>query len=269
MYRQALIMAGGQGTRLRRLGQVLPKCMVPIYDQPLLLTQIAQLAKAGITEIFISIPIKYEGFFDEFLKQYSPPNNIKISCLPESTPLGATGGLAAVLPVLRGPSLIVLGDEFYEDHKPFEVVKGMTNPPDLILGAVKTTNKTKVHCSIIVDSSERITSIREKPAPADIISPWRWCGFVALTEKGLKRAIDVSKTLEPKSHIGDLLNQMLGPQISSGILQFQEFHLNINTVDQALLATLIDAQRNWQRERPKDFAALEQAVKMLFKTLDI
>ena len=51
---QALILAGGQGTRLRPLTISMPKPIVPIGNEPFLLRQIESLKAAGVTDITLS-----------------------------------------------------------------------------------------------------------------------------------------------------------------------------------------------------------------------
>ena len=48
---QAIIMAGGRGTRLMPLTKDMPKPMVPIIDKPILYYTINKLKEAGITDI--------------------------------------------------------------------------------------------------------------------------------------------------------------------------------------------------------------------------
>ena len=60
---QALILAGGQGTRLRPMTVYTPKPIVPICNRPFLLYQIETLHAAGITDITLSLsyqPAKIE-----------------------------------------------------------------------------------------------------------------------------------------------------------------------------------------------------------------
>ncbi|MGH9898208.1 MAG: nucleotidyltransferase family protein, partial [Pyrinomonadaceae bacterium] len=60
---QALILAGGKGTRLRPLTVYTPKPIVPICNRPFLLYQIEMLKRARITDITLCLsyqPLKIE-----------------------------------------------------------------------------------------------------------------------------------------------------------------------------------------------------------------
>ena len=52
---QALILAGGKGTRLRPLTVYTPKPVVPVVNRPFLLYQLDLLRNAGITDICLSL----------------------------------------------------------------------------------------------------------------------------------------------------------------------------------------------------------------------
>jgi mannose-1-phosphate guanylyltransferase / phosphomannomutase len=52
---KAVILAGGEGTRLRPLTLTLPKPVVPVVDRPFLCHQIDMLKSAGISEIVFSV----------------------------------------------------------------------------------------------------------------------------------------------------------------------------------------------------------------------
>src|SRR5438034_9987978 len=57
---QALILAGGKGTRLRPLTVYTPKPVVPICNRPFLLYQIDTLRRAGVTVITLSLSYQPE-----------------------------------------------------------------------------------------------------------------------------------------------------------------------------------------------------------------
>ena len=52
---KAVILAGGEGTRLRPLTLSLPKPVVPVVDRPFLCHQIDLLESVGITQIVFSV----------------------------------------------------------------------------------------------------------------------------------------------------------------------------------------------------------------------
>jgi NDP-sugar pyrophosphorylase family protein len=119
----AVILAGGKGTRLAPYTTVFPKPMLPIGDKPILDTIIKQLAYYGFDEIFLSV-----GYLAELLQAYfencnGMPEKVKISYVREKHPLGTAGSLS-LIPKQNEPILVMNGDtlttidyrQLVEDH---------------------------------------------------------------------------------------------------------------------------------------------------------
>src|SRR5258708_16258706 len=83
---QALILAGGKGTRLRPLTVYTPKPIVPICNRPFLLYQIDTLRRAGVTDITLSLSYQPE----KIEQQLGDGSNfgVKLKYMLAPTPLG-------------------------------------------------------------------------------------------------------------------------------------------------------------------------------------
>ncbi|HWS53085.1 MAG TPA: NDP-sugar synthase [Pyrinomonadaceae bacterium] len=105
---QALILAGGKGTRLRPLTVYTPKPVVPVCNRPFLLYQIDTLRRAGITDITLSLsyqPHKIEqqlGDGSEF--------GVRLSYTVEPQPMGTAGAYKFAEGLIREPTVILNGD---------------------------------------------------------------------------------------------------------------------------------------------------------------
>ena len=86
---RALILAGGKGTRLRPLTVYTPKPIVPIANRPFLLYQLEILAKAGITDIILSL--SYQPNKIEDLLGDGSEYGVNLSFVTEPSPLGTAG----------------------------------------------------------------------------------------------------------------------------------------------------------------------------------
>ena len=91
---RAVILAGGEGTRLRPLTLATPKPVVPVVDRPLLQHQLDLLARVGVRDIVFSVAYRPERVQTVFGDGSSVGRRILYAV--EDTPLG-TGGAAAPL----------------------------------------------------------------------------------------------------------------------------------------------------------------------------
>ena len=103
----AVLMAGGQGSRLRPLTDNTPKPMLPIGDKPLVARTIEQLRQAGVNQLFLATHYQKERFSNYFGD--GRDFGVAINYLTEEQPLGTAGALSR-LAEAEGPLLIVNGD---------------------------------------------------------------------------------------------------------------------------------------------------------------
>jgi NDP-sugar pyrophosphorylase family protein len=106
---RAVILAGGQGTRLAPYTTVIPKPLLPVGDKPILEIVCRQLAHAGMSRITLSLGYM-SGYFKTFLvQQRSLQRLIEIDYVEEEVPTGTAGSLASI-PGLEGTFLVMNGD---------------------------------------------------------------------------------------------------------------------------------------------------------------
>lgn len=107
---QAVILAGGLGTRLRPLTLEVPKPMVPVGDRPFLEHQIAMLKGCGIDAFVFLIGYLGEQIVDHFGD--GSRFGVHIQYRREQAPLGTGGALMAARDLLDETFLILYGDSF-------------------------------------------------------------------------------------------------------------------------------------------------------------
>ncbi len=105
---QALILAGGKGTRLRPLTVYTPKPIVPICNRPFLLYQIDTLRRAGITDITLSL--SYQPNKIEHLLGDGSDYGVKLKYTVEPQPMGTAGAYKFAEDVIREPTVVFNGD---------------------------------------------------------------------------------------------------------------------------------------------------------------
>jgi len=108
---KAMILAAGEGRRMRPLTDVTPKPLLEVAGKPLIEHHIARLSAAGFSEIVVNVSHLGRQLVD-FLGDGSQWQ-ISISISAEQTPLETAGGIIQALPRLGdAPFLIVNGDVF-------------------------------------------------------------------------------------------------------------------------------------------------------------
>lgn len=105
---QALILAGGKGTRLRPLTVYTPKPIVPICNRPFLLYQIDTLRRAGITNITLSL--SYQPNKIEQLLSDGSDLGVKLKYTVEPQPMGTAGAYKFAEDLIREPTVVFNGD---------------------------------------------------------------------------------------------------------------------------------------------------------------
>jgi NDP-sugar pyrophosphorylase family protein len=261
-YVKSVILAGGRGKRLRTLGQILPKCLLPVFDKPLLIHQIEQCAQAGVSEVLVSTSALFEASVRFALSQYAPPPALTVTCVAEPEPLGPILGLLSVVPWLEGKAaLVLLGDEYYEDSSPFRSLADRAAVPDLLLGVVHNSAPQRILCNVVMDEAGRILSLREKPAFDQLAGYTRWCGFTGFRAGILE---DVPRAaVEHYAHLGDLLSFLIARGSLPEALDFREIHLNLNTADDALIASLVEARRQYRQGGHPLLKSIEDTIEPL------
>src|SRR6476646_10176435 len=101
---QALILAGGKGTRLRPLTVYTPKPIVPICNRPFLLYQIDTLRRAGITDITLSL--SYQPNKIEHLLGDGSDYGVKLKYTVEPQPMGTAGAYKFAEDLIREPTVV-------------------------------------------------------------------------------------------------------------------------------------------------------------------
>lgn len=105
---QAVILVGGEGTRLRPLTYALPKPMVPIVGRPFIGWIIERLRRAGVDDVILSccyLPDVIEAHFGD-----GADFGVKLHYVLEDSPLGTAGAIKNAIGYIRGPIYVCNGD---------------------------------------------------------------------------------------------------------------------------------------------------------------
>lgn len=104
----AVIVAGGEGQRLRPLTDHVPKPMLKVGELPILENTVLRLVEAGVRKIYISVNYKAEVIEEYF--QDGSRLGVEILYLREQHKLGTAGALALMPEIPAGPCLVINGE---------------------------------------------------------------------------------------------------------------------------------------------------------------
>src|SRR5919112_6065632 len=163
---QALILAGGKGTRLRLLTVYTPKPVVPVCNRPFLLYQLDTLKRAGVTDVTLSLsyqPHKIEqqiGDGSEF--------GVRINYTVEPQPLGTAGAYKFAGDLLREPTVVFNGD-IVTDLDLRAVIRQHNERKAAATIVLAPVENPSVYGVVETEADGRVKSFSEKPS-ADQIS---------------------------------------------------------------------------------------------------
>jgi D-glycero-alpha-D-manno-heptose 1-phosphate guanylyltransferase len=156
---EAIILAGGFGTRLRTAVANLPKSMASINGRPFLEFLLDRLSTAGLDHVILSVGYMRQVIMDHFKSSYK---GLKISYAIEEEPLGTGGGVRLAMKqtnsehvlVLNGDTLFMLDiGEFSDFHS------NRKSSFSIALRHVESTNR---YGSVSVNRDGIITGFAEK-----------------------------------------------------------------------------------------------------------
>jgi D-glycero-alpha-D-manno-heptose 1-phosphate guanylyltransferase len=110
---EAIVLAGGLGTRLQEAVADVPKPMAPIAERPFLEYLLNYWADQGVDRFILSVGYKWEIIRSHFGSKYK---NATVEYSVEEKPMGTGGGVLLALNRLteKQPSLLLNGDTFFE-----------------------------------------------------------------------------------------------------------------------------------------------------------
>ncbi len=159
---KAVVLVGGEGTRLRPLTETTPKPLIPFMNRPFLHHVLDHLSAHGVGEAILSSPYLEEGFRSFLRARGGDP---AVTWITEKQPLGTSGAVAGALDLLDDTFFVLNGDiltdldlsallRFHREHD--------------ALGTIALTAVSDARPFGLVETEDdgRILAFREKPADA-------------------------------------------------------------------------------------------------------
>jgi mannose-1-phosphate guanylyltransferase len=160
----AMIVAGGAGTRLRPLTDTTPKPLLPFCGAPFLTGVIRRLAAVGVQRVHLVVGRDTSPF--EVLRTDAAHHGVEVLMVPEPEPLDTAGGVRAAVDRIDGTFLVLNGDILagVDLAAAVEAHRRADATATLVLTRVEDTSTF----GVCVREGSRIVAFVEKPEPGTL-----------------------------------------------------------------------------------------------------
>ncbi len=197
---RAVVMAGGEGTRLRPLTSNQPKPMVPICGKPCIEHIVELVHRYGIDDVVVTL-----AFMPQVIRGYLGDGSslgVRIEYAVEEHPLGTAGSVRNAIHLLDETFVVISGDALC-DFDLSEIVAFHRASGALATLALKSVDNPLEFGVVIVDEDGRIERFLEKPSWGQVFSDTINTGVYVLEPELLERIpegepYDFSKQLFPE-----------------------------------------------------------------------
>ncbi|MBE2318737.1 NTP transferase domain-containing protein [Solirubrobacter sp. CPCC 204708] len=160
--RRAVVLAGGEGVRLRPYTAVIPKPLMPVKDRPVLDIVLRQLRRAGVEHVTIAT-----GYLAELIEAFCGDGSsygLRISYFRERVPLGTVGALRLIEDL--DDSFLVMNGDILTDMS-YEALMADHRESDAAATIATTSRTIEVSLGVMhfqdVGDDRRVTDYTEKP----------------------------------------------------------------------------------------------------------
>jgi mannose-1-phosphate guanylyltransferase / phosphomannomutase len=197
---KSVVMAGGQGTRLRPLTSNQPKPMVPVANKPMMEHVVELMKKHGLTETVVTLqflPTIIKNYFDD-----GSDWGMSINYVTEESPMGTAGGVLNARAFLDRTFLVVSGDAL-TDIDLTSAARFHRKTGSKVTIVLKSVDNPLEFGLVICDPDGRITKFLEKPGWGEVFSDTINTGIYIIEPEVLDfipedRPYDFSKELFPR-----------------------------------------------------------------------
>ena len=235
---KGIILAGGKGTRLHPLTEVVSKQLLPVYDSPMIFHPIEVFVKAGIKDILIITNPEEKIIFERLIGNGSQ-YDCKIDYDIQPKPEGIAQAFLIASDWLNGsPATLILGDNIFLKGDISNLLKNAIKEnigSTVFAYQVDNPNRYGV---IEIDNEGSIKSLEEKPENPK--SDWAVTGLYVYNNK----VVELTKTLKPSKRneleITSLNNIYIKKdEMKVVFLPKDSFWLDAGTIDSLLDASNI------------------------------
>ncbi len=187
METEAVVLAAGEGKRMRPVSDTVPKELIPILGRPFIHYVLARLAEAEVRDIVI---VSSEWKLPMIKELGTQGLDIRLSYAVQREPLGPAHALLQAKQFLRGESMLVYyGDNVAEDNVPLQVARSMREAEgvDSVIALRRVEDTSRY--GIARFDGDRIVEIVEKPRVGTEPSRMAAMGVYAMRTESFFRSV--------------------------------------------------------------------------------
>lgn len=198
---KGVLMAGGEGSRLRPLTSRRPKPLAPVAGKPVMQHIIDLLRRHGITEIVATLHYladEIEAYFDS-----GEAFGVTMKYVVEDTPLGTAGAVKMAQELLADGAFLVISGDALTDMDLSALIEHHRTAGNAVTIALQRVTNPLEFGVVVTDETGRITRFLEKPSWGEVFSDTINTGVYVLEPEIFDRMIrgrmyDFSKELFPE-----------------------------------------------------------------------
>ena len=159
MIREAIVLAGGFGTRLQTVVKEVPKPMAPVAGKPFLQYILDYLIAHKVSHVVLAVGYLRETIIDYFGDNYQ---SLSITYAVEENPLGTGGGILNASKQIKGDNVFVINGDTFFDVDLVELSAFHETNNALLTVALKNMKKFDRYGTVETDNNGRIVGFLEK-----------------------------------------------------------------------------------------------------------
>ncbi|WUH95113.1 mannose-1-phosphate guanyltransferase [Streptomyces sp. NBC_00433] len=165
---KAVVMAGGEGTRLRPMTSSMPKPLLPVVNRPIMQHVLTLLKRHGLTETVVTVQ-----FLASLVKNYFGDGEefgMELSYANEEKPLGTAGSVKNAEDALKDDSFLVISGDALTDFDLTELIAFHKQKGGLVTVCLTRVPNPLEFGITIVDDEGRVERFLEKPTWGQVFS---------------------------------------------------------------------------------------------------
>jgi mannose-1-phosphate guanylyltransferase len=254
---QAVILVGGQGTRLRPLTSTLPKPVVPLVDRPFIAFMLEWLRDHGVDDVIMSC-----GFLATKLREVLGDGSdlgLRLRFVEEPDPRGTAGALKLAEPMLDERFLMLNGDVLTDIDLTAQIAQHEATGATATLALVPVADPT-AYGVVILEEDRSVREFIEKPSSDRVKSNLISAGAYVL-ERSILDLVPVERNVSIEREVWPLL-------VGDGLYGFpsESYWLDIGTPARYLQGTFDIIEGNVAtavRERlGSDWLAIDETAQL-------